>query len=912
MTEMVGRDAEREEIERWLDASPSTLVVEGEAGIGKTTLWRAGVERARARDHRVLAASSSSSEAQLSFTALRDLLSGAFDDVGDELPPPQRHALGVMLLREEPGRAPSDPGAIGVAVLTTLRLLAARGPTVVAIDDLQWLDSASERPLAYALRRLDGHSVRVLLARRPGNATVLTTVVRRAGRTLPLEALTIGALGRMLHDRLGTSFPRPTLYRLHEASGGNPFFALELGRALATSRAPIRPGAPLPVPGTLQELVSERLGALPTGTVEALAVAASLSRPTAVVVGFVLGRDPSFDLDRATEEHVIELDDDVIRFEHPLLAAWAYDRSAPARRREIHQRLAAIVPDGEERARHLALSTSGPDAAVADALESAAAAARARVVAAELYDAAARSTPEERFEERTRRATAAAAALFDAGDADGARTGLEQAIAAAPPCEPRLDAQALLGRLLVETSRRDEAIAILQGALEATTDPAYTADVRSVLATVELFAGSTTSALEHAEAAIEAARASGDDGRLAYAFAARAMVAVSVGEPYESYLEQALELEPPPGTRGSAWDWSPTNAAASCALRALDVDVMRTRFGALHEDGVARGNQDLEQYGAYGLAVAELASGFVERAAELATVVAELADVTGVLHLPALRLRAEIDGHRGRPADARRALETVISESEKLGEARAAWHARVALGSLELADGDPAAAARELRGARELADRMRLREPGMLLVYVDEVEAASEAELPGQAQEALTALRAVRHPAGWAEPLALRGEAAIRAAAGELAEAAVLLESAVASRHHISPVQHGRTLLALGRVSRRARRIRDARSTLSRALELFEEAGAVAWAAQVRAELGRIGGRAPSTGELTPTETRVAELVAEGKANKEVAVELVVSVHTVEAALTSIYRKLDVRSRTEMARKLTEVGASKD
>jgi DNA-binding NarL/FixJ family response regulator len=158
----------------------------------------------------------------------------------------------------------------------------------------------------------------------------------------------------------------------------------------------------------------------------------------------------------------------------------------------------------------------------------------------------------------------------------------------------------------------------------------------------------------------------------------------------------------------------------------------------------------------------------------------------------------------------------------------------------------------------------------------------------------------------------LRGEAAIRAAAGELAEAAVLLESAVASRHHISPVQHGRTLLALGRVSRRARRIRDARSTLSRALELFEEAGAVAWAAQVRAELGRVGGRAPSTGELTPTETRVAELVAEGKANKEVAVELVVSVHTVEAALTSIYRKLDVRSRTEMARKLTEVGASKD
>ena len=109
-----------------------------------------------------------------------------------------------------------------------------------------------------------------------------------------------------------------------------------------------------------------------------------------------------------------------------------------------------------------------------------------------------------------------------------------------------------------------------------------------------------------------------------------------------------------------------------------------------------------------------------------------------------------------------------------------------------------------------------------------------------------------------------------------------------------------------------ARRRRSARDTLGHALTIFEELGAQLWAAKARAEIGRIGGRTRSPYGFTPTEERVARLVAEGKSNKEVAAELVLSVHTVEAALTSIYRKLQVHSRTEMARKLRQTALATD
>jgi DNA-binding CsgD family transcriptional regulator len=154
-------------------------------------------------------------------------------------------------------------------------------------------------------------------------------------------------------------------------------------------------------------------------------------------------------------------------------------------------------------------------------------------------------------------------------------------------------------------------------------------------------------------------------------------------------------------------------------------------------------------------------------------------------------------------------------------------------------------------------------------------------------------------------PVLARCRGLVQAASGSLEDAAVSFEEALhLGRACPVPLERGRSLLALGEARRRTRSRRAAREALNEALAIFESLGAMPWAERARKELARVGGRAISHDGLTPSEERVAALVAEGKANKEVAADLVVSVHTVEAALTSIYRKLGVRSRTEMAREL--------
>jgi DNA-binding CsgD family transcriptional regulator len=199
-----------------------------------------------------------------------------------------------------------------------------------------------------------------------------------------------------------------------------------------------------------------------------------------------------------------------------------------------------------------------------------------------------------------------------------------------------------------------------------------------------------------------------------------------------------------------------------------------------------------------------------------------------------------------------------------------------------------------------------MRHAAVLVPLADEVEAAAAANRFEQAAEALAAMRSFQDPPPWAVPLLLRAEAATLAARGELAAAErALTRAGTEVSLSVLRVQRGRTLLALGSIQRKLRRRRVARETLHHALALFQEIEAGAWAARARMELDRIGGRAPGGDELTPSERRIAELVAEGRTNKEVATALVLADRTVESALTQIYRKLGVRSRTELARKLT-------
>ena len=168
--EFIGREDELASIEAFLKRSeqaPSALVLLGEAGIGKTALWQMGVERARERRARVLSVRAVETEAALSFLGLSDLLAGVVDEVLPSLTAPRRRALQVALLLAEPGRDAPDPRAIGLAVLDSLRALAAAGAVVVAVDDLQWFDRSSAAVLQIALRRLRGEPVGFLATARP-------------------------------------------------------------------------------------------------------------------------------------------------------------------------------------------------------------------------------------------------------------------------------------------------------------------------------------------------------------------------------------------------------------------------------------------------------------------------------------------------------------------------------------------------------------------------------------------------------------------------------------------------------------------------------------------------------------------------------------------------------------------------
>jgi DNA-binding CsgD family transcriptional regulator/DNA polymerase III delta prime subunit len=911
VTTVVGRDREVAALESFLErGEPRILLLAGEPGIGKTTLWRAAVASADARGFRVLASTTAAAETQLSFTVLRDLLEPAFDEVAEELPQPQRQALAVTLLREEPPAHPLEPGAVEVAFARALHLFAERSRLLVAVDDVQWLDAGSATVLGYALRRIDHLSFNALLAQRPEQTDPLAVnrLDRAAVEKRQVRALSLGAIGRIVHDELGVVFPRPTLHRLYEVSGGNPFFALELARALEQAPADTLSGAQLPVPTSLRQLLCVRLEALPVETLEALTYLSVMGRPRLAVLRAALGGDATRVLAAAADAEVVVIHGGEAWFTHPLLATGVLDLASPQRVRDVHRRLAGMLDDDEERARHLALSADKPDAAIAAALEESAGRTEARgyrIISAELYGAAARLTPATDVQDRGRRVLASAAALFDAGDANDAAARIEALLADRRGGAQQVEAKLLLGRMLADSGRWDDAMRLWAGALEATGDPAVVADIRSSMAVMSIYAGSATDARAHADAALAAARTCRDATRLAYAYAARAMAGVAAGEPsYRSFLEKALELEQAGEAPTSAWDWSPTNAASACALHALDLHEVRLRFGELLARGVESGNADLEQYGSYGLAHAELAAGNPRRASELSDVVCEVADETGVLRLPGARLRAEVETHFGHAAEARTRLEAVISESEAAGKWRYTWQARAALGGLELAAGRPDAAAKQLRAARELAERIGMKDPALIVSLVDEAEAAAETNLLDQAEEALAAARRLGALPSFGRPLLFRADAAVAARRGHLDEAEASLARALAD-DSLLPLQRGRTMLALGSVQRRLRRRRVARETLQGARDMFEELGAQLWAERARGELSRIGGRAPTPGGLTPSERRIANLVADGKTNKEVAELLVISHRTVESALSQIYRKLDVRSRTELTRKLT-------
>jgi AAA ATPase domain len=382
----LSREQELTVVGRFLDAGaagPAGLLIEGEAGIGKTTIWLEGVRAAAAREDVVLSCRASPAETRLSYTALGDFLDPVIDQALPQLPEPQQRALAFATLRWEPGGRAPDQRTVSVAFLTVLRLLARGRPVLVAIDDVQWMDLPSARVLKFALRRLTVEPVGVLAAVRLGvphdnPLEVGDSVAPGRLEQLRLGPLSVGAIDQLIRTRVGVDTPRPVLLRLYETSRGNPLFALELARALSARREPPAVGAPLPVPHDLQELLVAQLRRLPASVRELLLLAALAAKPTHATLERALGQKAQPLLDRAIEARVLERAGDLLRFAHPLLAA-AISESTPAhRRRCAHQQLADVATDAEERALHLAMAATGPDPHVADLLETAALRARSR------------------------------------------------------------------------------------------------------------------------------------------------------------------------------------------------------------------------------------------------------------------------------------------------------------------------------------------------------------------------------------------------------------------------------------------------------------------------------------------------------------------------------------------------------
>jgi DNA-binding CsgD family transcriptional regulator len=901
----IGRASELLELERFLaSATARALVLCGERGIGKSTLWEEGVDLARSRGVATLCARASEAESQLSFAGLADLVEAIDSTVRAEVPAPQRHALEVAVGHAEPGDRQPDAYAVSAALLSALRVLSSRERVLVAVDDLSRLDPASGEALVFATRRLADRDVRYLLSRPSGPPSELERVLEPGGvDTLAVGPLSFGAINHLLAARLGRSLPRRVLRQLYEMSAGNPLLALELGRAVL-EHGPPEIGATLPVPTGLDELFGERVASLEPDVGRALLAVALNTGLRGDELAAVV--DPLV-IEDARTSGVLSFDGTRMRASHPLLAAAAAERSTARERREVHQALAGAMSDSEPRARHRAMAASAPDVELADEVAAAAARAAARGAvqdAAELATQALRLTPRG-DDEYDRRLVALARYLIGAGEHVRATDLLSERLEAMAPGAARAAAHLLLGEaaeVAVEEEHLAHAIA------ESTGDPGLRAQALAKQA--ELLAINyvrrIVEAEELAREALAAARAAAPESER------RALVALGWARILRGYgidhlVERSTRLGPamlsllecslerPAGVR-LAFRGEPVKAR----------EVFRRLVAVADERGDFRSGMALTVQ----LCEVELRAG---RSSEAARSLEEwgewngsdLAEASGVR----TRARAALAALRGEP---RRAA-TLAAEVLEAGDANAAGWDRLealrVLGVAALLEREPERAIESLGKVWEHTQREGVDDPGAFPVAGDLVEALAETGRLDTANEVIERLAglavAQRHP--WGLATVKRSAAVVELLRGwDEAAADALAQAATEYRALGLEFDCARALLFLGRVARRFKKRATARRSLEEARSAFEQLDCPGWAQAATEELSRVSGRRPAAdGGLTPSEQRVAALVAGGLSNKEVAAQLFVSVYTVEEHLSHVYAKLGIRSRTQLAGRLS-------
>ncbi|KUN88793.1 AAA family ATPase [Streptomyces griseoruber] len=899
-------------------ARGGSVLLHGPAGIGKSTVLRALTADYGDAAHTVLRCSATESESHLPFLALADLFGLVLDEISDKLPTAQRTALESALTGRGESTLQRDGLALRLAVLSALRALAASGPVLLVADDLQWLDSASAELLGFAARRLGDTPVQLLCAVRTEGQEYDRHLRASPPDTLAvrLNPLSRAQVSALLDHRGYTDLPRSTVREIHRTSGGNPLFALELGRALGESPTPPRPGEPLPVPTSLRALVLSRLDMLSDEARRTLLVASAGARPTLALLHAAGRENAEAETAQAAQLGLLatEPEGPAVRFAHPLISAALYAEAPVQERRAAHAALSTAASDPIERARNLALATTGTDPEVSARLAEAAALARDRgapSVAASLGLLAARHTPPDGTPAPDEHRLKAAEDAITAGEVDLARDIAREVLTRATVPADRIRAW----EVVIESAGQalgDVDAVFPQALADAGDDPRLLALVHYHLAWRTLIVeGDFSEARQEAAHAAELAARGGDRRTELMSLSFQAHTETLMGHPNApSTIKRALKEPQDPyvachhnGVGAARFRW---------LLMSDQLPEARATITTLLREVRRRGMVESEVHFQRFLAETELRSGHCGRALDLSRESLRLARDSGI-GLGASAMLASLAEASGGDLDRALALAREAADrAEEDGDQMYLSRALAALGHAQLVAGDAAAAVGSLRRVRELETGLRITDPARGRWHGDLAEALVRVGEPGEAQDVIDVAREQALRLGRESVLAVldRAEALVRAAHGDHEGALARLTSV---QDRLAKLGYGleeaRAAFALARL----RAPRPGPTSYDEAARLFRRCRALPWLRQVdaAAAAGATGAvpvapQAPPASDalegLASMERQVAALVMEGATNREIAARLFISVKTVEATLTRVYRKLGIRSRVDIVR----------
>jgi DNA-binding CsgD family transcriptional regulator len=900
------RIAGRDEILREATAALATghsVLLHGPSGIGKSTLMAVLAEQ---HGRHVLRAAPAETESGLPYLVLVDLFADLLPRFRS-LPPHLREALEVALLRQPGAARPRDALTVRIAVLELLRRMASETPVLLVIDDVQWVDEASAEVLAFVARRLGDSQVTMLAAERVAEGE--PTGIRLCPN--PLRALAVEPLGYsgIVTLLAQESLPNHAVRRILQASGGNPLFAIELGRALARLDSTPAEHEPLPVPDRLRCLLAQRFSDLDEQTRRALLVAAAVARPTLSLLARcdVLPKDG---LDSAEQARIVAVSaGGAIGFRHPLLRELIYSDATAAQRRSAHAAASAVVDEPVERIRHLALSSPLPEEATAALADEAAADAASRgalTSAAALARLAVERTPPDDVPAIAARLLEAARYADAAGHVAEARESAVAALAAGGTPATRVASRLLL----IDLSGQDLSGA---GAQLAAADEDAAGDIR-LEAEVALYASSLAYfERRHADAEASAhraeklARLADDTDLVIRALGMQATMALTMGRTDSDELHAtAYQL-----SMGRPVNPATVEARQSWAMTALFRGECTTAFDEItalenevRQQGLVRDLMSVlissaAVHGRAGFGQAALAKG-----RECARLFTDAGTAPGV----GLIVAAGAEWCAGGSDAALESATEAMAICESIGDDEWLEVACAIRGQALLLAGRSADAVPMFTRAAELEAIARTGDPAIIPWHSDHIEALALTENLGAARDLHADLvdRAERYYRPVVRLALARAEAVIQCMEGDAGAADGLRAAIDAHGSTAYPLDLGRALLTVGRLDRRARRKASARTTLIKAVECLTAIAAEPWLILARRELDRLEhGTRPRSGELSEMERRIVDLVRSGATNREIASALYLSVKAVEAHLSRLYRRIGVRSRTDLLRALS-------